>query len=488
VQIGPTDFVLDGGPGGSGDGVRLLPDGGVALDSQDTRLHFAWIANSSNGTVSKFDTKTNKEVARYYTVVPRDGAGSTSGSVGPLRYNAANSPSRTAIDLYGDVWIANRAPTTNVYGSVTKIANNLASCRNQPNPRTSRKLDGGFDIDTANPAEFIIPTDPTNPATYDDCVLFSTVLGADTSGAVKARALAVSVPPFESGSSAGFIWVGSYVDQAFYKVDSNNGQVLGTVPLGFGPYGAAVDSQQRLWAVAAPGDAPSAKLGLIDTKAPPGPSAVINNNILASGIGTTSDYGIAIDGKDRVWLAAWTAPSAYRYDHGPGLDAGVGGWRRFDFNGARSGGIGFGDSRGITADDQGIIWMSAHACGSNPACGTSSTQVAQLLGFYGDDGGVRQFGSNDFIDATDSQSSNSIGVGVDSDNNIWVNNFSGNAMKIDRSDGGVFKTTNQGGSLYTYSDFTGYQLRHFTAPRGTYSRDLQGCGTNTRWLSVNWDA
>lgn len=501
VIVGPSDFAVDGGPGGSGDGVQLGPDGGVVLNSNDTKLHFAWIANAGNGTVSKFDTKSGKEVARYYTVVPRDGSGASSGQVATLRPAAGNSPSRTAIDLFGDVWIANRAPTSGVYGSVTKIANDISSCVDRNgNGRidTSTDVNGDGVIDT-NPSagEFIVPSNPADPSTYDECVLFSTVLGTNTSSSVKGRALAVSVPPLESGSSAGWIWVGDWAERTVLKLDSSNGQIVGSINLGWGPYGAVVDSQQRLWIAAAPGDITAAKLALIDSKT----STIINNNIVATGIGTTSDYGIAIDGKDRVWLASWNSgPSAYRYDHGPGLDAGVGTWSRFDFMGARSQiGTGFGDSRGIGADDQGIIWMSGHRCSSNnPACGASGTAVAQLIGFNAEDGGVKQFnlstgGTADFIDATAPSSSpnptyESIGVGPDSDNNLWVNDFSGNAMKIDRNTGDVFKTPNQGGSLYTYSDFTGYQLRHFTAPRGTYWRDLQGCGTNTRWMSVTWDA
>lgn len=499
-SFGPGDFALDGGPGGSGDGVQLNPDGGISLNSNDTRLHFAWIANNTAGTVSKFDTRTGQEVARYYTVVPRDGTGGTTGPVSTLRGNAANSPSRTAIDLYGDVWIANRANTSGLIGSVTKIANDLSSCRNQPNPRTSRDVNGDGVIDTSNPNEFIVPTDFANPATYDDCVLFSTPIGTTTNSSVKGRALAVSVPPLESGSSAGFIWVGHWAERTILKLDSSNGQVLGQIALGWGPYGAVVDSQQRLWVVAAPGDITAAKLALIDTKASSLANALINNSIVATGIGTTSDYGIAIDGKDRVWLAAWNSgSSAYRYDHGPGLDAGVGTWSRFDFTGAVSQlGNGFGDSRGIAADDQGIIWMSGHMCsGRNPSCGTSGNGVAQLIGFNAEDGGVKQFaladgGTVDFIDATEPASGNgtfdSIGVGPDSDNNLWVNNYSGNAMKVNRNTGAVFKTPNQGGSLYTYSDFTGYQLRHFTAPRGTYWRDFTGCGSTTNWLNVTWDA
>jgi hypothetical protein len=492
----PGGITLDGGSGGLGDGVTLGPDGGIVLDSRQIDLHFAWIANNSAGTVSKFDTRTGKEVARYYTVIPQDGLGNP---VANVDYTQHNSPSRTAIDLYGNVWIANRASA--LQGTVTKIANDEADCRHSlldGGVRTSRDLNGDGVIQT-NPSagEFIIPSSATNPNTYDDCVLFSTPLGApggaDTSEFgcnVKVRALAISRGAIES-ASAGDIWAGVYDENRFYKLNSTNGQIV-TNPDGSqvivqltnnfrvdgcgtgGPYGAAVDSQQRMWTVP-PG---TAKLALIDTQT----ATLINDNITPPF--TAGAYGIAVDGKDRVWLPGYGVGAfAYRYDHGPGLSPTPGTWTQFDFTTARSQiGTLFGQGRGIAVDDQNYAWMSGHYLS-----GTGS--VAQLIGFNVEDGGVWPFpGDAGFIDATDSSSNTSIGVGIDSDNNIWVNNYSGNAMRIFRGDGGVYKTPQQSGTLYTYSDFTGYQLRHFTAPLGRFWRDFQGCGPSTAWLTVTWDA
>jgi hypothetical protein len=298
---------------------------------------------------------------------------------------------------------------------------------------------------------------------------------------VKVRALAISKGAIES-SSAGDIWAGVYDEKRFYRLNSSNGQIATfpdgsqvIVPLGFGPYGAAVDGQQRLWTV----PPAVARLGLIDTKT----ATLINDNITPPF--TAGAYGIAVDGKDRVWLPGYGVGAfAYRYDHGPGLSPATGTWTKFDFTAARSQiGTLFGEGRGIAVDDQGYAWMSGHYSSS-----VSST-VAQLIGFNVEDGGVWSFpGDAGFIDATDSNSYTSIGVGLDSDNNIWVNNYSGNAMRIFRGDGGVYKTPQQAGTLYTYSDFTGYQLRHFTAPLGRFWRDFQGCSASTSWLTVTWDA
>jgi len=485
-------ITLDGGSGGLGDGVTLGPDGGIVLDSRQIDLHFAWIANNSAGTVSKFDTRTGKEVARYYTVIPRDGLGNP---VPNVDYSQHNSPSRTAIDLYGNVWIANRA--SGLQGTVTKIANDELDCRHSlpdGGVRTSRDLNGNGVIDTST-GEFIVPSNPNNPATYDDCVLFSTPVGAPGGSTqefgpnVKVRALAISKGAIES-ASAGDIWAGVFDENRFYKLNSSNGQIA-TNPDGSqvivqlssafgGPYGAAVDSQQRLWAVPVPGS-PRAQLALIDTRT----ATLINDNITPpASLNPTGAYGIAVDGNDRVWLPGYGVGAfAYRYDHGPGLSPATGTWTKFDFTAARSQtGSLFGEGRGIAVDDQGYAWMSGHYL-------SGSGTVAQLIGFNVEDGGLWRFpGDAGFIDATDSNSYTSIGVGLDSDNNIWVNNYSGNAMRIFRGDGGVYKTPQQAGTLYTYSDFTGYQLRHFTAPLGRFWRDFQGCSASTVWLTVIWDA
>ena len=79
-------------------------------------------------------------------------------------------------------------------------------------------------------------------------------------------------------------------------------------------------------------------------------------------------------------------------------------------------------------------------------------------------------------------------VGLDGDGHPWVNNYSGNAMKIDKVTGAITRTPQQPSGLYTYSDFTGYQLRKFTAPRGTYRKDFEGCGDMTSWVKLEWAA
>ena len=79
-------------------------------DLTPATFDFIWIANSSQGTVSKIDTKTGVEQARYYT--------------GP----GASNPSRTSVNQYGDVAVSNRDP-----GSIIKIMALKAKCIDKNN-------------------------------------------------------------------------------------------------------------------------------------------------------------------------------------------------------------------------------------------------------------------------------------------------------------------------------------------------------------------
>jgi streptogramin lyase len=520
LGVDPGQYQLDGGglADTGGDNVQTDNEGNIILGGGRTELSFAWIANNDNNTVSKFDTRPFRlgdggfilrEVGRYHAAIPIDGRPRPDGGIGypnGLRGNEGHNPSRTAVDLYGDVWVANRA--ANVQGSVTKIANNRAFCQERngiPGIQTSEDRNGDGIISTVPDAgEMIIPSlDPlsadwTDPTKYDECILFSTPVGPPGTGTVKARAMAISEG---IEGSAGDVWVGVHNDNSIIKLDPVTGQQVPVnaagqlkIPLPFGPYGAAIDSQQRLWVVSS--SLGRARLALINTYT----GTVIHDNITPPT--TSGAYGIAVDGKDRVWVAGWTSGvKAFRYTHPSGMGSTLGTWAEFDFANAVSQiNTKMKRPRGIAADDQGFIWMSSDV---NSANGSAS----QLISFHGDDGGVKGFaypgsaadggvadGGVAFIDATIPTGTNrtfeAIGVGLDTDGHALVNNRSGNAIRIDRQTGEILRTGQQNAGLYTYSDFTGYQLRNFTAPQGTYRQTFVSpdCGIDTIWRYVVWDA
>ncbi|KIG16889.1 Alkaline phosphatase [Enhygromyxa salina] len=109
----PGDGDGDSGDGGTGSNQKFdtltVPDAAFNCGSggnDDPEFSYLWAANSSQGTITKIDTKTVTEVGRYQ--VRPDGAG---------------SPSRTSVSLSGDVAVASRS------GGVTKIYANEESCQ-----------------------------------------------------------------------------------------------------------------------------------------------------------------------------------------------------------------------------------------------------------------------------------------------------------------------------------------------------------------------
>ncbi len=510
--IDPGGFRLDGGSSGEGSGVGVLPgpDGGLALNQSRTELYFMWIANASRGWVSKYDTRNGNEVGRYYSVIPKDCANSagppcSGGAVHNIQYNDSNSPSRTAIDLFGDMWVSNRAPTAALadggtgplqYGSVTKIANNEADCIDRnANGRidTSRDLNNDGEISMAPDAgEMIIPSDPADPTKYDECVLFTTPLGGATPrGNIAGRALAIAQG---LEGTAGDVWAGIYHDQSVYKLNPRNGQPQPAAPDGglkvllpFGAYGALVDRQQRLWVIQ-PG---AAVLAQVQTST--------GQLVLAPDGGRTfspppsmtecRSYGFAVDHRNRIWMPNFGAPGidVCRYD--PTTNT----WDAFAVSHLRGqdGGLwGYGRGMAVSAPSpgypDGLVYLSMYL-GANDA-GMAATTRAGLLRLNATTGAVVPYPSGQFVDATSPTTSTSIGVGLDGEGQPWTNNSSGNAIKVDNTTGAITSTKNQPAGLYTYSDFTGYTARVFTAPLGTFRRVFEGCSDMTEWRSLTFRA
>ena len=118
------------------------PNGDLGLTTQNLNLQYAWIANDTAGTVSKLDMTSGKEVARYCQAI-KTGVTSFVGGKDPTgaSYDTRSEPtvcagcggcnngSRTAVDVNGNMLIANRAYSDSGYvGTYSKIAGNPAAC------------------------------------------------------------------------------------------------------------------------------------------------------------------------------------------------------------------------------------------------------------------------------------------------------------------------------------------------------------------------
>ena len=157
----------------------------------DVEFSYIWVANSPQGTVSKIDTKTGVEVARY--------------TAGP----GTPDPSRTSVNLYGDVVVVDRN------GGIAKIAVEEAGCKDTNGVPGIQTSQGPNDVFAWG---------------GDECVVWHLPLAA--SGQFGPRPVA-----WEGGDQNGCalpnprVWVG-YRDAAngyFKRLDGSSGAILDEV-------------------------------------------------------------------------------------------------------------------------------------------------------------------------------------------------------------------------------------------------------------------
>jgi len=291
-------------------GVTVEPTGALILAPQTfPSFHLIWIANTSEGTVSKVDTRTFEELARYRT--------------GPLGFG--NDPSRTSVGVSGDVFVANRGGM-----SVTCISPLGTGCPDTNGDGVITTSRGGNDVLAWGD---------------DDCVRWNTPVPGGLT-----RAVAAHVERGPDGELVESVWVGTYDAQRVTKLDAETGATLFTARLPGSPYGFAFDGRDNLWVATTEN-----VLGRIDVsrcldaascdvRACPevgGDDCVQQAIPIDEGM-----YGITVDARQRVWLGGGMAPR--RYD--PMAPAGS-----RVVSSALTGGF----VHGIAADARGNIWGAA---------------------------------------------------------------------------------------------------------------------------------
>ncbi|HEY0132579.1 MAG TPA: hypothetical protein VGB85_00830 [Nannocystis sp.] len=343
----------------TGDPPRLdLGGSGCGLGNGDLGLSFIWIANSTQGTISKIDTVALKERGRYVA-----------------RPDAAGNPSRTSVNLAGDVVVANRN------GGLTKVYALAERCA---------ESNGAPGIQTANDANFLKWGEEECVAWHTPMEYFSQRPVAWTQGSFDKATCEFSG---QKVWTAGMNIPGT-VD--FLRLDGDTGAVEAKVTVtdayvdDYGIYGGAVDARGNFWG----SQVGPAKLHFIDYE-------TLEHRSWDMMVG---GYGITVDSRGYVWTCAgnasrfdpvsetWTIVAAGEY--GGCMEDGAGTLYK-----ATPGGVLAFDTEtltikktyklpqhahGISVDFNGYVWavsQGSEAYRLDPADGSYET-VGGLVGAY----------------------------------------------------------------------------------------------------------
>jgi hypothetical protein len=226
----------------------------ISLDGGSVAVGVAWLANTSQGTISKIGTDSREEEGRYYT-----------SGLDPV---SAGSPSRTSVDREGAVVVGNRA-----FGRQPSVTRILAEdCPDE---------NGDGRIDTSSGMDDVLEWGD------DECVVWNTDVGG-VGGIV--RALAVEDRIELDGLVQPYVWVGLYSERRYYELDRETGEPTGTeVDVSpCTPYMATFDGDRRVWSSCL-----SQNLASFDTRDPDDVTTLVQPG---------SNYGIAVDPTDgRIW-------------------------------------------------------------------------------------------------------------------------------------------------------------------------------------------
>ncbi len=290
----------------------------LTLGDQTVTSPYIWVPNSNEGTVSKVDIHSGKELGRYRT--------------GPT---TSGAPSRTTVDQYGNCWVVNR-----VTGTVIKLGlyeNGQYLDRNGNGViETSQDLNGDGDITGSE----------VLPWGQDECVLYEIVIISGKQGTYAPGTYTGgyenrtdnSGPRAIAADASGNVWAGHYTDKKYYLLDNATAQILRTndvSSLNHGPYGAVVDANGILWSASAANHV--LRLDPAD------------NSISAVEVGHTC-YGLGLDRSNHLFVSGWQASKLSRINV---LTA----TKDWTVNGIY-------ESRGIAVTADGDVWVANSSPGT----------------------------------------------------------------------------------------------------------------------------
>ena len=385
-------------------------------------LPFIWVPNDE-GTVSKVHTETGDELGRYRVAPPEIGG----------------SPSRTTVDLEGNVWVGLRTA-----GTVVKIGLcEAGQCIDRDEDgviRTSQDLDGDGDI----------TGDELLPWGEDECVLFEVVLVPGHEGTyvpgtyggpydtdfwgTAPRSLAVD--------AQNNLWAGAGSPaEFFYYIDGATGEILDVLDVSqweHHAYGATIDGNGILWSLR----------GLLRID----PSGLEPIRAIHLPYGA---YAITPDYLGHLFVTGQADPN-YLYKIDIETDEII-----FVKDTPE------GHLRGVAVTPQdNHVWLADTDRDSVLRCSNEGDLIVEIGGLAGP-----------------------TGVAVDVAGKVWVTDAGSEYIhRIDPETNAVdlSKQIIGGGGHYSYSDMTGVVSRTITTKIGTWAVTYDSSQIRTRWDTISW--
>jgi RHS repeat-associated protein len=390
----------------------------LQLDHTAREFDFLWVAVSSKGTLVKIDTKTGQVIGEYFT--------SPSGQ--------PKDPSRTTVDLNGNVWATNRAGNSVVH--VGLVENGQCVDRN-----------GNGLIETSTG--------------FGDIKAWTNAGGANTNGGVSTAADECIIH-YTKVNSFGTrhvsvnkdndIWVSGTSGRRFDLLDGITGQVKRAEPtVGFGGYGGLIDKAGVIWS--------SNPMLRWDTSKP----LTGANGTNWTGFNHPS-YGLCIDSGGNVWNTSFGNNQI----------------RKFAPNGTLLGTFAQGDAfaQGCVVDKNDHVWVAhslnrstvGHLKNDGSYVGTIAVQSGPTG--VAVDGSGKIWATNHNSRTVSRINPNLGPLGPDGVTRVGAVEFS---------------TQNLGGDLYNYSDMTGSTLSGVPST-GTWSTIFDSQIVGAEWGRIGWTA
>lgn len=379
----------------------------LQLSTKSTTLPFIWVPNSNEGTISKYDTVTGKELGRYRT--------------GP---NSYGNPSRTTVDLDGNVWFGNRGT-----GTAVKIG------LSENGQYIDRNGNGVMDTSTDLNNDGKVTGAEVLGWMQDECMLYEVLLGYSSSGP---RGFAID--------ANNDLWAGTYYGRKYYHIDGATGAIIAadTISIPSGAYGALIDGNGMLW---------SSTLSNHVLKIDP-----VTKSVTTVYLSHTS-YGLGIDQNDHLFVSGWGSNKISKIDINTNAILKVAPQ-------------GYSSSRGVAVTDDGDVWV-ANSYGSRVTRLSNDLTIKTYIIVGSTPTGVA-------VDAAGKVWACNYG-----DGKINRINPATNSIDFTVTTPGIYGGT---AYHYSYSDMTGIIARTVTTQIGTWTVDFDSEGAGTEWGKVSWNS